>query len=94
MENFLSKSQSVQNRIKRIMQSNEDVGKVAAGSTYLVGMFILYLMLCLGEFPHEVGAFDCLQLAFWTGSLRTFSREQLRKPLVGELRRYQLLICT
>eukprot|EP00890_Picochlorum_soloecismus_P004080 jgi/Picsp_1/4673/NSC_02042-R1_dna polymerase epsilon subunit c len=33
---MLSKSHGLQNRIKRIMQSNDDVGKVAAASTHLV----------------------------------------------------------
>jgi len=31
------KSTQFQNRLKKIMQADEDVGKVAAGSTYLVG---------------------------------------------------------
>jgi hypothetical protein len=31
------KSTQFQNRLKKIMQADEDVGKVAAGATYLVG---------------------------------------------------------
>ena len=36
----LSKSSAIGTRIKKIMQSDEDVGKVAAASTYMVGAYI------------------------------------------------------
>jgi len=34
------KSTIVYNRIKKIMQSDENVGKVAAGSTYVAGKYV------------------------------------------------------
>ena len=48
----LAKQHGLANRIKRIMQSDEDVGKVAAASTHLVGT-LLSVSSCL--FPCDKG---------------------------------------
>lgn len=56
MSRHLAKSHGLQNRIKKIMQLNDDVGKVAAASTHVVGMcwyrsiVVYYVVLysCIG----------------------------------------------